>query len=289
MTAETVLEHYTAQSLLSDPGPYAPQLDTLPYELNALHRAINGFFIHIWKIHKFYSEQLEQRPHAVFVRSVKRLLEGTLALNPAPLHYERPGSERLIVDCRSFALLLCAVLRRRGVPARVRCGFASYLEPTHHQDHWVCEFWNGERWVMEDPDVIRHDLSPDDFVTGARAWEKVQAGVVRADAFGFAADLSARGTFAVRLNLLRDAAALCGFESVSGDMWGLALKEEAELTPADREVLGNTARLAQSGDSLLELWRYVATEEGVRVPETVHHFDYVAGRESILRWQDALK
>lgn len=107
MTSKEVLEHYTTQSLLSDPGSYATQLDSLPCDMDALHRASNGFFIHIWKVRKFHPEQLERRPHAVFVRSVKQLLEQTLALNPAPLAQERPENERLIVDCRSFALLLC--------------------------------------------------------------------------------------------------------------------------------------------------------------------------------------
>ena len=288
MTSKEVLEHYTAQSLLSDPGPYAAQLDSLPRDPDALQRAINGLFIHIWKVRKFHPEQLGERPHAVFVRSVRQLLEQTLALSPAPLAQERPENERLIVDCRSFALLLCAVLRRRGVPARVRCGFAGYLEPSHHQDHWVCEFWNGARWVMEDADVIKHDLAPDDFVTGAQAWERVQAGETAAERFGFAADPASRGPFAVRLNLLRDAAALCGFESVSGDMWGLALKDEAELTAADYRVLGEAARLAGVDASLPELWRLVAAEDGLRVPEAVQHFDYVAGRSSLLNWRDVL-
>jgi hypothetical protein len=288
VTSETVLRHYTAHSLLSDPGPYASHLGALPHDMDALHRAINGLFIHIWKIRAFSPEQLE-RPHAVFVRAVRQLLKGTLALNAAPLDRERPEHERLIVDCRSFALLLCAVLHQRGIPARVRCGFARYLEPSHLQDHWVCEFWNGGRWVVEDADVTKHDLSADDFVTGARAWSLVQTGEVAAERFGFAADAPSRGPFAVRLNLLRDAAALCGFESVSGDVWGVALKDEADLTPADREVLGTTARLAGSDDLLLELWRYAAAQEGVRVPETVHHFDYMASRSTLLNWRDALK
>lgn len=107
MTSKEVLEHYTTQSFLSNPGPYAAQLNSLPHEMDALHRAINGLLIHIWKVRAFHPEQLMGRSHAVFVRSVKQLLEQTLALNPAPLAQERPENERLIVDCRSFALLLC--------------------------------------------------------------------------------------------------------------------------------------------------------------------------------------
>ncbi len=125
--AREVLDHYTRHSLLSDPGPYGSQLDTLPEDLDALHHAMGGIFIHVWKIRKFYPEQLSERPHAVFVRSVRRLLEGVLELNGAPLDSGRPETQRLIIDCRSFAFFLCAALRQRGIPARVRCGFAGYL------------------------------------------------------------------------------------------------------------------------------------------------------------------
>lgn len=136
--------------------------------------------------------------------------------------------------------------------------------------------------------MIKHDLAPDDFITGARAWTLVQTGGMTADRFGFAADARSRGLFAVRLNLLRDAAALCGFESVSGDIWGLALKDEAELTDENVGVLGEAARLAQVDASLPELWRLVAAEDGLRIPEAVQHLDYVVGGRGLLHWRDAL-
>jgi hypothetical protein len=71
-------------------------------------------------------------------------------------------------------------------------------------------------------------------------------------------------------------------------MWGLALKDEAELTAADYRVLGEAARLARVDASLPALWRLVAAEDGLRVPEAVQHFDYVAGRRGLLRWRDVL-
>lgn len=281
-----VLAHYTRHSLLSDPGPYAAQLGSLPEDLDVLCRAINGVFIHVWKVRKFYPEELGRRPYAVFVRSVRSLLGHALALDAAPLNVVRPERERAVIDCRSFALLLCAVLRERGVPARVRCGFASYLEPTHLQDHWICEFWNGERWLTEDPDVIKHDLLPDDFITGARAWALVRAGERAAEAFGYAPEPYSRGPFAVRLNLLHDVAALCGAESVSGDVWGFALRGKREFPGADVKVMDEAARSASADTTLPALWRFYTSQPGLAMPDAVQHYDYVKGGQSLIRWRE---
>nr|WP_246715041.1 hypothetical protein [Rhizobium sp. BK196] len=34
--------------------------------------------------------------------------------------------------------MLCAFLRNKGIPARVRCGFASYFS-AEWEHHWLCE------------------------------------------------------------------------------------------------------------------------------------------------------
>lgn len=284
MTEREVLAHYARHSLLSDPGPYAARLGALPDDMAALHRALGGVFIHVWKVRKFHPGRLKH-PHAVFVRSVRGLLGHALALNPAPLERERPEHERAVIDCRSFAFLLCSVLRGRGVPARVRCGFAAYLEPTHLQDHWTCEFWNGERWVIEDPDVVKHDLSADDFITGAQAWEGVRAGERAAEAFGYAPAASSRGLFAVRLNLLHDLAALCGAEAVSGDVWGFAQRRKGEFPADDLAVMDRAARLA-ADVTLPELWTYYAAQRGLAMPGAVQHYDYLTGASGAVRWRD---
>lgn len=209
---------YSEQDLFTDPGSNGATLDVPPEIMDAVHQALNNTFIHVWKIRKFYPEQLAVRHHSVFVRSVRHLLEQVGALNTAPFSEVRPVEKKVIIDCRSFALLLCAVMRQRGVPARVRCGFASYLEPTHLQDHWVCEYWNGSRWVMEDADVIKHDLSAEEFIPATKAWTLCRRGEVEASRFGFSSDKADRGLWAVRLDLLHDVAALCGFVGVSGDV-----------------------------------------------------------------------
>lgn len=280
---------YSKQDLFTDPGANAATLDALPETMDAVHQALNNAFIHVWKIRKFYPEQLEVRSHSVSVRSVKRLLEQARALDTAPFVEPRGVEKKVIIDCRSFALLLCAVMRRRGVPARVRCGFASYLEPTHLQDHWICEYWNGSRWVMEDADLSKHDLSVEAFIPAARAWTLCRRGEVEASQFGFSPDEADRGLWAVQLDLLHDVAALCGVVGVSGDVWGLALKAQEVWSQADLGLLDTAAQLAQQGNDITELQQvYQATDGLLKMPDVVTHFDYVQGLTSKVNWRKAI-
>lgn len=80
---------------------------------------------------------------------------------------DRLESARLIVTCRFVAILTAAVFKSKGIPARVRSGFASYVasEIGKSYDHWVAEFWSNElnRWVMVDVDCCLEPIKFDPF------------------------------------------------------------------------------------------------------------------------------
>jgi hypothetical protein len=59
------------------------------------------------------------------LRPVSELAGRLLALDPAPLAVPREPEKRVVGTCRHFAVLSCALLRRAGIAARVRCGFAT--------------------------------------------------------------------------------------------------------------------------------------------------------------------
>jgi hypothetical protein len=46
--------------------------------------------------------------------------------------------------------------RSKGVPARLRCGFATYFG-SGWEDHWVCEYWDKQvqTWRLSDPQIDR--------------------------------------------------------------------------------------------------------------------------------------
>jgi hypothetical protein len=270
------LAYFASHDRLTDPGEHAALLEGLPPDLPALHEAIQGVLIHVWRIRRDHPQLIDRRPHDVYTRHIRRLLAAALYLDPRPFVVTRPEETRAIVDCRHFATLLCAALRHRGVPARPRCGFATYLEETHLQDHWVCEYWDAgaERWVMEDADVGRHDVPPDQFVSGARAWRHCRDDPA-AERFGF--DPEQCGLWVVRMNLVRDFAALNGFPSVSGDAWGLALVEEAAVSAADVALLDQAAELASDDETIDARREFYATRDALRVPPAIQHFDDIAG------------
>lgn len=272
----TIRTYYTAQSRFSDPGRHAPLLHALPNDLAGLHAALAGLLVHVWKVQRDDPVRLERSGHDVATRHVSRLLDHVLALDPQPLDIARPVGRRAIVDCRHFALLLTTLLRTRGVPARARCGFATYLEETHYEDHWVCEYWDDRRsrWVMEDPDLQRHDVPPDEFVTGSRAWQRCRMGDAACDRFGFGPD--ACGQWVARVNLVRDFAALNGFEGVTGDVWGWALADEAALGEAGLADLDRAAALASTDDDLAGRQALYAATEGLGAPAVIQHVDHLA-------------
>jgi transglutaminase-like putative cysteine protease len=75
--------------------------------------------------------------------------------------------------CYHFALLHCALLRATGAPARIRCGFAGYFEPQRWIDHWVVEYWNGDGWLLTDPQIGRGNLTGEHFQDGGLCLEPV--------------------------------------------------------------------------------------------------------------------
>lgn len=279
------ITRYVRHDRFTDPGKYASFLDTLPQNQADLSAAINGFLIHLWRIRKFHTEQLTERPHDVFTRRIEPILARVQELDARSLDQSRPAVKRAIVDCRAFSLMLVSVLRQRGIPARARCGFATYLEKTHYQDHWVCEYWDEgkKRWVMEDADLKKSDVSPDEFLNASRVWAMRETKPEILQKCGWGPDMV--GSWAVRLDLIHDLAALNDFVAVSGDGWGLGNKKEAQLTPEDLSLLDRAASLVNA-DRLDDLATLYQSANGLKPPATVRHFDYVkAMKEREIAWE----
>ena len=73
------------------------------------------------------------------------------------------------------------------IPARARCGFATYFVPPKKVDHWIVEYWSSEeqRWIRTDPEYLDRatpgsartdDLRPDEFLTAGEAWQLIRSG-----------------------------------------------------------------------------------------------------------------
>ncbi|MBL8056608.1 MAG: transglutaminase domain-containing protein [Anaerolineales bacterium] len=278
------LSFFAAHSFLSDPGRHAARLEAAPGDLAGLSRMVQGLLLHIFWAERYGVQLAEARQGEVQLRTVAAKLHRSLELDPRPLTEARPPERRLVGNCRDFTLLLTALLRQQGVPARARCGFARYFIPGHYEDHWVCEYWHaGEaRWVLVDAQLddlqrqalgIRFDpldVPRDQFLAGGRAWQMCRSGQADPAAFGIA-DL--HGLWFVRGDLVRDVAALNKVELLPWDGWGLADARDEDLLAGDLALLDEVADLTAGDvpefDQLRGLYQNNA---GLRVPAVIRSY-----------------
>jgi hypothetical protein len=236
---------------------------------------IQGLFVHIhWAMRYGISPDETQKEH-VQSRHVVNIIRTILEIDPSPQSVARPLAKRFFGNCRDFSVLMAAVLRQKGVSARARCGFGKYFVGGHFIDHWVCEYWDGTRWVMVDAqldDLQKSqmgvefdslDMPPGHFVTGAEAWSLARNGDEDPGKFGIF-DMS--GLWFIRANYVRDVASLNKVEMLPWDVWGLCGKPEADLTAEDFCVLDRLVPICMGDDSLIQ---EAYEREDFRVPQTL--------------------
>ena len=284
-----VLDYYRTHSRFTDPGEYAKHLNTLlSTDTDGLHAALGGLMIHIWKIQKHHPNLLSKQSNEIKIRHTRRLIETLLSLDNRPFNIVRDKVKRLIVDCRYFATLSCAVLRHSGIPARTRWGFATYLEKTHYQNHCLCEYWDAKesRWVLEDPDLEIHDVSPEQFIAAGRAWQMCREDQNNGTLFGFGRYPRGQGLSKVRGVLVHDLATLNSFEMLSDDWWGMLLKNNKDVTKDDTALLDRTAALTlkdEEFDARRELYK---NSEALRVPAIIETHAPADSRHIYIDWQN---
>lgn len=192
------------------------------------------------------------------LRPATALLERVTELDAAPICEPRPPDRRVVGTCRHFAVMSCALLRASGIPARARCGFATYFVPGTHVDHWVTEYWSNDdrRWVRVDSEILGldlvrrpHDLADGEFLTGGEAWQLCRGGDRDAMTFGVHGTDHAWGPAEIRGNAIRDLAALNKVEMLPWDEWGpMEASYQGETGPEFDELIDDVADVCASED-----------------------------------------
>jgi len=272
-------EFFTRHGMMSDPGKYADLLQDLPADLPGLVQYVQGLLVHIFWAERYGLKLSEERQAEVQIRPVEAKIERILNMDERPLLEARPLGKRLVGNCRDFSLLLCALLKQKGIPARARCGFGAYFMPEHYEDHWVCEYWNAQqdRWIMVDAqlddlqkEVLQTpfdnlDVPHDQFLTGGKAWQMARSGEADPDKFGI---FDMHGLWFIRGDLIRDFLALNRLEVLPWDHWGLMDRADGELRPEDWELLDHLAAITLPGqEDFAEICRLYAHEPRLQVPE----------------------
>ena len=135
----TIQQHYVRQDALTDPGELAGAYADLPDTIAGLREVVSGLIVHV-----ALAEQYGIPPDAPMIRQTQPVADRLKSIQAAfagSLTAARPPRSRTFGTCRDYALLLCSMLRSRSIPARVRCGFATYIADDIYHDHWICEYW----------------------------------------------------------------------------------------------------------------------------------------------------
>jgi hypothetical protein len=281
---DSILEFYSAQGVITDPGKYAHLYDGLSGEVSQIVKAVQGVVIdgdHAKALG--FDLPGKRRQHEENLRKVEDMLKCIKKMDDRALTESRPPDKRLIGSCRHFAVLTCSLLRHKKIPARARGGFETHHSPTAHHDHWICEYWNQtqQRWIQVDAEIDSDlkekwhidfdtlDLPAGTFMTGAKAWLLCRKGELNPEQFGVGGGANEwmGGWNFVLSEMILDVMALNKFELLPWDTNKLSEKYVSQLSQSDLELLDRVAHLIDEGNqSFPEIRRLYETNSSLRMP-----------------------
>jgi hypothetical protein len=126
------------QSKFTDPGAAGAVIDELPADLAALREASSQLVFH-YRADGDWAENgvPAERAAEIDTRYADAMFELLLSRGEPTLARKRLPPDRVVGCCRDSTLLFVSLARRKGIPARMRVGFAAYLEPGLLIDHVV--------------------------------------------------------------------------------------------------------------------------------------------------------
>jgi hypothetical protein len=281
LLAPEAAEFYRTQSTASAPGALAELYRDLPDDPAALAAVVRHLMIHRVEGPLFGFAVAEDRLHDdAETRYVDDILRLIVERDDAPLTTPRPFERRFVGICRDFALLLCSLLRAKGVPARIRSGFADYFaKDGFHGDHVVTEYWDAERgWLLADAQLFDGhevdfdpvDVPRDRFLVAGRAWQLIRSGEAEADRFGLLSpDVSMIGHWFVAGNIRLDLADLNKVEMLLWDIWGIGAGSDGDMTEEIYDLYDMAARVADDEVAFEAARSLFAENAGLRTPATV--------------------
>lgn len=282
-TLQHVLDFYKRPAAMTSAGKYTSLLSRLPSNVATLVRIVQGLVLPEHAATLYGITLSDERQREVHIRPVERILDRLLSHDAQPLYISRRPECRFVGTSRHFVLLLLAMLRTKGIAARARCGFASFLDPGRYEDHWVCEYWDATqaRWIRVDAqiDAVQQNVFNIDadlldvplhrFMSGGEAWTLCQTRETDPSNFGIS-ELNLSGLWLIAGNVVRDVAALNKIEMLPWDQWGTMPTSDKPLHEGQRQLFNELAELSHACDaSFEELRELYEANHRVRAPKVV--------------------
>ncbi len=273
-----VLDFYRQYSSFTDPGEYAYLYKNLPDSLPELCSLIKSQFIHPIVELPDHRDQIPEERWNELVKytTVKSILKGLVSYDSRGLVTDRKPEDRLVLHCWHCSILLASILKYRGIPARVRYGYAPYLTPGFHSGHVICEVWNenDKRWMLVDPSTNMIDYSRKEFDFSNDSWLKMQKKEIDPNLYGMPGNYSKyNGLVSIASTVCLDLASLLGNEYTIyqyAQILNYAFQNNNQLPTDQIEILDRNSELMKSlnAENLSKLQKIYDNTPQIQITKT---------------------
>lgn len=184
--------------------------------------------------------------------------------------FNRKDADKVHVTCRGQAILLTAILKAKGIPARCRSGFTFYVTDIKSAgDHWITEYYdfNQKRWVLIDADMHDsdrnlgfdvNDIPKNEFIFGAEAYLGLRNGKYKENEIYYASDPKTYGLNASIRALFYDFHCLMNDEIIFLHVPKYIQDKKFKLSKKEYQELDELAMLMlnpdENFDKLVNIW-----------------------------------
>ena len=274
-----ILDFYKQTSPYTDLGFYRDFANRLPNDIKELARLQRMQIIHpiiIWNsLQDGWWDDLTKVPKTsivfeddIFPTAMSMLAE--LLRRDKNYSVDRKVEDKIHVTCRGEAVLLASILKAKGIPTRVRSGFAEYLRHDEiYYDHWITEYYSYDknRWVLVDADnqwgdtkidFDLNDIPRDKFLFSAEAYLNLRNNKMKENEIVYASDPVTIGLPATIRALFYDFHSLMNDEIIFDFVPRYVLEKNFNLTEDELKELDELANLMLEPDNnfkkLQEIW-----------------------------------
>lgn len=280
---EDSIKIYKEHDVMTEIKTMKELVTNIPKDIKTIVSYVQNILLHQHWSKAYGVELSEERRKEPWIRSFEEKLIFLNKLGYKHVSDKKEVQNRMIGICRDFSVVAAALCREAGIPARARCGFATYFEKGKYIDHWVLEYWKEDekRWVMVDAQIDELqknklnlpfdtlDVSEEYFITGPRAWLMCREGKLKPELFGI---FQWWGYCYLACNLLLDVNSLLKKPMQPWDSWeGYKSLPIEQWTEGDYEAMDEVSRFALKVDDNFDgLYKYVKTNGKIEVPEDLN-------------------
>ncbi|WP_105615196.1 transglutaminase-like domain-containing protein [Vallitalea okinawensis] len=280
---EKILDYYKAHGRMTEIKTNQHMVIDLPHDIKGIVLTVQNILLHQHWAKRYGIELDEENVKEPWVRSVEEKLIHLNKVGYEHITDQKELKDKMISICRDFSVVAAALCREVGIPARARCGFATYFEKDKYIDHWVLEYWceDKKRWILVDAQLDDFqqnelgisfnslDVGNGDFIIAPRAWKMCREGKVNPELFGI---FKWWGYEYLISNLLLDANALVKMPMQPWDSWkGYKSLPVSEWSEKDYLIMDQLAEYALHVDGDFDaLYTFVTEHDTIKVPDNLN-------------------